>query len=316
MKEVNCMSINEMFINKSIDLHLFFMRITEEHLLFIESSLPPKNAALKQEAETLRQELLKIFSFIMSISSGHVSENVINSGELITKYTYEAEKLSEYYTGLEIDINYTLNENNMLTSEHLTYKQISNEEMISLNNYVADIVRKATYFQSKIFEAVLKCEIFTSIFPDRLDHIIDENKHYIVEIEKLQNMNLIPTLNSLNEEMIFWNENLSDHSIFTALRLDPTEKELAKISMDFADKFDRLADEAKKAKNNAADIINLVNRSLEETIKYKEANIKDVEGLLYCKIKSIILPLSAEHDLRELNHYLRILYDGKKCLNI
>lgn len=310
------MSSNEMFISKSIDLHLFFMRITEEHLIFIQSSLPSKNAVLKQEAETLRQELLKLFSFIISISSGHVSQDVIDSGELITNYTYEAEKLSEYYIGIEIDSNYTINENNMLTSQNTEYKQISNEQMISLNNYVADLVRRVTDFQSRILEAFEKCEIFTSIFPDRLDHIIDENKHYILEIEKLQNMNLLPTLNSLNEEMIFWNENLSDHGIFTALRLDPSEKELAKISINFADEFDILANEAKNVGNNTTNIIDLVNRSLEETIKYKEVNTKDVEGLLYCKIKSIILPLSAEYDLREINHYLRILYDGKKHLNI
>jgi len=292
------------------------MRITEEHLIFIQSSLPSKNAALKQEAEALRQELLKLFSFIMSISSGHVSQSVINSSELITNYTYEAEKLSEYYIGIEIDSNYTLNEKNMLASQKTTYKPISNEQMINLNNYVSDIVKKVTDFESRILEAILKCEIFASIIPDRLDHIIDENKHYIVEIEKLQNMNLIPTLNSLNEEMIFWNENLSDHGIFTALRLDPTEKELAKISIDFADNFDKLAEDAKNARNNTTNIINLINRSLRETIKYKEANIKDVEGLLYCKLKSIILPLSAEHDLRETNHYLRILSDSKKHLNI
>ncbi|MGE5456570.1 MAG: DUF2935 domain-containing protein [Ignavibacteriales bacterium] len=307
---------NEMFISKSIDLHLFFMRIIEEHLIFIQSSIPAKNTAIKQEAETLRQELLKLFSFIMSISSGHISQNVINSGELITKYTHEAEELSEYYTGLEIDSNYTINEKKLLASENSTYEQIPNEQMINLNNHVIDIIKKVTDFQKKFFDAIQKCEIFTSMFSDRLDHIIDESNHYIVEIEKLQSMNLTPTLNSLNEEMIFWNENLSDHGIFTALRLDPTEKELAKISMDFADNFEKLADEAKNAGSNATNIIDLINRSLQETIKYKEANIKDVESLLYCKVKSIILPLGAEHDLRELNHYLRILKDGKKYLNI
>lgn len=316
MKEVKVMMVDQIFINKSIDLHLFFMRITEEHLIFIQSSIPSKNITIKQELENLRQELLKLFSFIISIANGHVSQNVINSGELITKYTYEAEQLSEYYTGLKIDSNYTINETNMLTSGNMIHQQITNEQVINLNNHIADIVQKTTAFQTKILEDILNCKIFTSIFPDRLDHIIDENKHYLTEIAKLQKMELIPTLNSLNEEMIFWNENLSDHGIFTALRLDPTEKELAKISTDFADAFEKLADEAKNAINNPTNIIDVINKSLNEAVKFKEANIKDVESLLYCKVKSIILPLGAEHDLRELNHYIRILNEGKKELNI
>lgn len=307
------MQSEEIFISKSIDLHLFFMRITQEHLLFIESALPSKNKSLKQEAQQLRQELLKIFSYIISISNGYISQNVINSGELITKYTYEAEKLSEYYTGIEIDSNYTLRENNILISQE-SKKQISNDEISEMNNYIISIVNKVTDFQSKILESVLNCKLYTSIFPERLDHIIVENKHYIYEIEKIQKKDLVVTFNELNEEMIFWNENLSDHGIYTALRLDPTEKILANKSMDFSDEYNMLEKEAKI--NQEENISNLINRSIEETIKYQEANINGIEGLLYCKLKSIILPLEAEHDLRELNHYLRILEEGKKYLNI
>lgn len=47
--------------------------------------------------------------------------------------------------------------------------------------------------------------------------------------------------------------------------------------------------------------------SLNETPKFQEfktAGVKDIEE---CKIRSIILPLLADHVLREANHYIRLL---------
>jgi hypothetical protein len=54
-------------------------------------------------------------------------------------------------------------------------------------------------------------------------------------------------------------------------------------------------------------IASATNNALEETLKYKEFKNAGTKGLMECKIKSIILPLLADHVLREANHYLRIL---------
>lgn len=48
---------------------------------------------------------------------------------------------------------------------------------------------------------------------------------------------------------------------------------------------------------------------LEKIIKGNfEGILKNIEeGILTCKIKSIIIPLLADHVLREANHFIRIL---------
>ena len=52
-----------------------------------------------------------------------------------------------------------------------------------------------------------------------------------------------------------------------------------------------------------------ISKRLTEQIR-KEAVLRaGVEGIETCKIKSIILPLLADHVLREANHYLRLLED-------
>lgn len=45
------------------------------------------------------------------------------------------------------------------------------------------------------------------------------------------------------------------------------------------------------------------------TQKFRDFKRAGVEGIETCKIKSIILPLLADHVLREANHYLRLLED-------
>lgn len=56
----------------------------------------------------------------------------------------------------------------------------------------------------------------------------------------------------------------------------------------------------------------LTRKSLEETLKYREFKTAGAEGILDNKIASIILPLLADHVLREANHYIRLLECGDK----
>lgn len=54
--------------------------------------------------------------------------------------------------------------------------------------------------------------------------------------------------------------------------------------------------------------ISLVTKdSLEETKKIQKFKQQGTQGLIECKIKSIIIPLLGDHTLREANHYLRLL---------
>ena len=47
--------------------------------------------------------------------------------------------------------------------------------------------------------------------------------------------------------------------------------------------------------------------SLMETMKFRDFKAAGTEGIEQCKIRSVILPLLADHVLREANHYIRLL---------
>ena len=51
--------------------------------------------------------------------------------------------------------------------------------------------------------------------------------------------------------------------------------------------------------------------TLMKTIKLRDFKKAAANGIVDCKIRSIILPLLADHVLREANHYIRLLNDCK-----
>jgi hypothetical protein len=75
----------------------------------------------------------------------------------------------------------------------------------------------------------------------------------------------------------------------------------------FANEFDELTKEAKMANNKVYESLGVTRKSLDEVQKIRAFKEQGTEGLLNCKIKSIILPLLADHTLREANHYFKLL---------
>lgn len=54
----------------------------------------------------------------------------------------------------------------------------------------------------------------------------------------------------------------------------------------------------------------LTARTLQTTEKYRDFKAAGTKGIMECEIAGLILPLLADHVLREANHYLRLLETG------
>lgn len=297
---------NESYITKSIDLHLFFMRIMKEHMLFINAAFTPQNFGMQEKATLLMNQASKFLSKIVTLANGNVSAGTLNSGEVVTKYTFDAESATAYYTKIPIDTQITAAEHELTPrmNQNIT---MSDNDMLALNNEAYTIVSNIISYKTELLDQVLKCAIFTLNYPLLIDHILREAKHYLEALVKLQNPTQTISQNELIKEEIFWNNIMAEHSKFIRGLLDPMEEGLYKASDMFAHKFDELTREAKKAEQNVYQLSGITNQSLIETEKIKSFNEQGAEGLLTCKVKSIILPLLADHVLRESNHYLNIL---------
>lgn len=100
----------------------------------------------------------------------------------------------------------------------------------------------------------------------------------------------------------FWNRIMMEHTMFIRGLLDPAETKLFDSADQFADEYRELLNKCRDAQNNT-----LGTASLELTQKFKDFKTAGVQGIEQCKIRSIILPLLADHVLREANHYIRLL---------
>ena len=109
------------------------------------------------------------------------------------------------------------------------------------------------------------------------------------------------------ETHLFFALIMKEHALFIRGLLDPSEEVLVNTANDFAGDYKKLLALAEKP--DVPDSHSLAELSLAETLKYREFKTAGAQGILNNKIASIILPLLADHILREANHYIRILSD-------
>lgn len=80
------------YVKTSLELHLFFARIMKEHSLFLQAGFMPKNTEYIQEAMLYKRQFEKLLSDVVSLSNCIVSPEILSSGEIVTNFTYGAER--------------------------------------------------------------------------------------------------------------------------------------------------------------------------------------------------------------------------------
>ena len=307
------LSTNE-FIRQSLELHLFFARIMKEHSFFLQIGFTPKNSRLMEQADMFRMEFDKFLCDVISLSNGVVSPSVLKSGEVVTPYTLNAEMASAYYTGVAIPTSITEAEEELMGAPSMKYDQRLEQRVRRINETGMELVRDLVRFKKKLLSDVLECKVFTSNYPLLIDHILREANFYFEMIQRLQNGEEIDLEREAYEQETFWNRIMAEHAKFIRGLLDPTEEELIKTANNFANEFDELLMESKKAMNKSMAIPEITDESLEATMEIRKFKAQGTQGILECKVKSIIIPLLGDHTLREANHYLRLLKIFKKSM--
>ncbi|SFA70859.1 DUF2935 domain-containing protein [Clostridium frigidicarnis] len=295
------------FVRQSLELHLFFARIMKEHSFFLEIGFTERDSDLICKADMFRMEFDQLLADAIFFSNGVVSSSILQSGEIITPFTLKAEMASSYFTGVEIQTNLTEAESVLSGEKLIEANHTLEERVFMLNERAMALVLKLAEFKSWILSGVISCKIFTNNFPLLIDHILREAKFYYHLIERLQNHADINLEKEAYDQEVFWNRIMAEHSKFIRGLLDPTENELIDTANNFGNEFDKLTQEAIKAMDMTLPISEVTEDSLKATIKIKEFKQQGTQGLVDCKIKSIIIPLLGDHTLREANHYLRLL---------
>lgn len=296
-------------IRKSLELHLFSLRIMKQQAFFLRLGFMPKDKRLMQEADALRFECDKLLSEVISLSMGVISSEAVKSGAISTPYTLQTEMKSVYFTGVSINTNITKAEQGlrggiMKSSSPMLEKQVSR-----INNNAINLITNLITFASKVLSDSLSCKIFISNYPFYLGHIIEESKFYLKAAQNLQKCKDISIKLPVYKQILFWNKVMENQTIIIYHLLDPSERELIAGAESFIEEFNSLTDQLKRAVEKELPTTLIMKDIVRVTKEIQDFKSQITQGILECKIKSTIIPLLADHALRKANYYLWLLKD-------
>lgn len=294
------------YVTSSLELQLFFARIMKEHALFLEAGFTPVNASLAQEAERLKVEFEALLLRAVRLAADHgiIRCKVLRSGEIITEFTARAEQQTQRLTGIAINKEITQLETALTCGTDIDPKPELVREIRELNQKALRLVDSLIRLKERIIANVASCRMFTMNYPLLIKHILREAKLYQSYLVQLESGRTADDRFMRQTEQ-FWNRIMMEHALFIRGLLDPTEEALIKASDDFAKDYARLL-EVSSARNELANK-NQAEASLRETLQFRDFKAAGAKGILNCEVQSIILPLLADHVLREANHYIRLL---------
>ncbi len=287
------------YVVLSLELHLFFARIMKEHALFLKAGFTPQNASFAKEAEFYKKEFETLLLNAVKLSDKIISREALNSGEIITQYTEKAEQQTQRFTGIPINRNITMMESQLRYGENPNISMELVRQVRQLNQVSLRLLQGLIQLKEKIINNVLLCRMFTMNYPLLIEHILREAKLYRTCVENFENSRDFDC-QSMKQMEHFWNQIMMEHALFIRGLLDPSENDLIQSADAFANDYAILLAKSKEMTMTGYE-------SLEETLRFRDFKVAGTKGIQDCKIRSIILPLLADHVLREANHYIRLL---------
>ena len=294
------------FVMMSVDLNLFFLRIMKEHSLFLELGFMPKDKSFGEQAAEFRRGFERLLSEAVALADGNASGAVLSSRLAAPQYTLEAERLTNFYTGVPIDSAITRRELALQPAFAEPGPQME-EAAESLDRRAYQLTAELAGFKERLLADVRSCKMFTVNYPLLIDHILREAHFFMNMLVLLVRRESMNTPEDLINQEVFWNRIMAEHSKFIAGLLDPSEETLIDSARMFGREFDGLTAQAAEATRQTMDIAKVTVDSRQATMRLRDFKDAGAKGLVECKIQSIILPLLGDHVLREANHYLCVL---------
>ena len=222
---------------------------------------------------------------------------------MITDFTSLAEKQTECLTGIAINKGITVRERKLIEGCCCDMQSDICRQIHRLNQRAIQLICGLIHLKEAMLDQVLNGSLFTMNYPLLFEHIIREAKLYLSYVEKLEKEGDLSD-ECMRETECFWNQIMMEHAEFIRGLLDPSEQERFCSANQFAGDYCDLLKACDHAQRKA-----MSTALLDLTMKFRDFKTAGVKGIEECKIRSVILPLLADHVLREANHYIRLLKD-------
>ncbi len=293
------------YIEHSLETHLFFLRIMKEHIIFLQAGLPPVNAKLTKDCCILIEKFENYLKYVVQISKGYVKQEFLQSGQIVTPYTLDAEKITQSLSGIPIDLSITKSE---LELSAISVTNIRHESLTrdvkQLNLKLLSEIKALIDFKTTYHHEQSKCKIFSWIYPSMVEHMIHEAQLYHSTLEQIESKQPLDRSGVYTLEK-HWNDFMKEHGEYTNGLLDPSEFDLKKAVKKFIEAYSAILEMQDTL--NPTDLKFITEKSFDITKKYQSFNETSAKALICCEISSVIVPLLGDHLLRESSHYAYFL---------
>ncbi len=272
---------------------LFFARMMKEHAIFLEVSFAGMNQHIAKEADRYKVQFEKILNQAVKLSHGVLSKDIIQSAELVTEYTQTAEREVQRFTGISIDRAITAMEEDMQGEEPDAYisPKLANQVLL-LNRSAIRILDGIIDFEENILKELMASSIFSTSYPNFVKHLVHEAQSYRSYIINFDNEEEF-SCDDMTQVDLFWDHSVLEHTQYVKAILNSANNELIQSCSTFAASF--------------------IQKMLDELDQKAACTMKNIEiepdiagTATEFYIPSVILPLFADHMLREANHYIRL----------
>ncbi len=305
-KNQRCQMISDRdYVEHSLETHLFFLRIMKEHTIFLQAGLPPVNAKLTKDCSLLIEKFENYLRYAVQISKGYVKPEFLASGQIVTPYTLDAEKITQTLSGIPIDTSITKSELELqaITVTNARHENLTRDVKL-LNAKLLSEVTALIDFKTTYLEEQSKCRIFSWIYPSMIEHMIHEAQLYHSTLEQIESKQPLDSSGVYVLEN-HWNDFMKEHGEYTNGLLDPTELDLKKAVKKYIEAYSAILEMQESL--NPTDLKFITEKSNDVTKKYQSFNETSAKALVSCEVSSIIVPLLGDHLLRESSHYAYFL---------
>lgn len=170
----------------SLETHLFFARIMKEHSFFLEAGFLKKDAAWARRAEFFRRQFEELLRQTVRLSNRMISGCVLESGELVTPFTFAAERGTTRLTGIPLDTSITRMQRELRCGRMRNVNRETMRMIQQLNQRALWLLNGLIQFKENTLREVRRCRLFTANYPLLIEHILREARLYRETVNELQ----------------------------------------------------------------------------------------------------------------------------------
>lgn len=176
-----------LWVQQSIENHLFYLRMIKAFCIHIFLSLPESRKIEKSSFKELEKKATKLLQKTLDLTKGNVSECFLENQLLVTEFTLPLEELTNNLFAIKIDTKLTKEELEIKASSSFKITPCLIKEIAKLNQQAYTLTVHFLNMVTLLIEKIKDYSLFIYTYPYLLKEIKEESFLYQADLERLIN---------------------------------------------------------------------------------------------------------------------------------